>query len=248
MGFYLPEMSPDIQELKTRANELPEPETGGHIIDAALRFFAPQVRRAIGRWAAGSYEDQPAGTGWADYLSDLEPSDVYNMPLWALKSTMPYDAEGNLHYGINDPVVGKWAAESLPYAGIGMGSVLANPGTKALQYGRELFKDPFTGLPTGGTINALKGNQVVGELGFTGSPSGGLGVQNIMSYLKGSNAGTGMLDNFLDLAAEHQMQPRVATPITEGSSGWWRGIADKVKEQYPDFAENIGSRLSRWSE
>jgi hypothetical protein len=104
--------------------------------------------------------------GWADYLSDLELPDIYNMPLWALKSTMPYDKEGNLHYGINDPVVGKWAAEQLPYAGMGMGYAnIAGPvgGNRLVR----AFHD--------------KTGELLGELGYKDFPGIGAIIQNFRS-------------------------------------------------------------------
>ena len=103
---------------------------------------------------------------YANYFRDLEPSDAYGLPAWALRSTLPQDEQGNLHYGLNDPVVQKYVANEMPYAGIGMGYTnLAGPagGNRLVQ----AFHD--------------KTGDLLAELGYKDFPGLGAIIQSFRS-------------------------------------------------------------------
>jgi hypothetical protein len=186
--------------------------------------------------------------GWADYLSDLEPSDIVDFPQWLMGATRP-SWEGRPQIGSpwseeNWQHSANWTQEQLEANPMAfMGGIKPMRSTPGVQYIRDLIMNPFTGKPAGGSINAMSGNRLLGELNFTGSDAGGFGLQNLMSYAKGSGVGSGMIDEALDLARQHGMPARLGTPIAPASKSFWQKIADNYVTEVPDFANEIWNRL-----
>jgi hypothetical protein len=165
--------------------------------------------------------------GWADYLSDLEPSDIYNLPAWALRKTLPQDQEGNLHFGLNDPVVQKYIANEMPYAGIGMG---------------------FTKIvgPAGGSrlIQAFhdKTGQLLGSLGYKDFPGKGAVFQSIESQ---SPRGTAeLLGRFRDEMGPLMNDVKVPGPIKAQSVPAFESWVNRGRlDPWPDLKQRFSNLL-----
>jgi hypothetical protein len=137
------------------------------------------------------------------------------------------------------------AADFLPEnpSAAAIGAVKPMRSTPGVEYVRDLITNPFTGKPAGGSINAMSGNKLLGQLDFTGSDAGGFGLQNLMSYTKGSGVGSGMIDEALDLARQHGMPARLGTPLAPASKPFWQKIADNYATEAPDFSKEIWGKL-----
>lgn len=166
---------------------------------------------------------------YADYFKDLNLSDIPGFAGWAIKSTLPYDAEGNLHYGINDPVVGKWAAEQLPYAGIGLGwtKIVGAPG----------------GLRT---IQSFKKgtHDLIGQLGYRDFPGQGAAFGSIAGRTPRGTAE--VLQRFTEEMGPLMDNVKVPGPIKAQSVPAFQSWIDKGRlDQWPNLKERFQNVINQ---